>query len=58
MFKDGNRANCVIENLELLSRADLLRRNSIHRFPAALKEVIRLKAAIKATVTKRRKKAA
>lgn len=29
-FKDGNRENVTLENLELIDRAELLRRNSIH----------------------------
>lgn len=34
VFKDGNRANCDLENLELISRADLARRNAMwHRMP-------------------------
>jgi hypothetical protein len=58
IFKDGDRSKCEIGNLELISRADLCRRNSIHNLPADLKEVIYLKGSIRATVTKRRKKAA
>lgn len=41
-FKDGNKENLKIENLELLSRSELMSRNTIHRYPPELKEVIRL----------------
>lgn len=41
-FKDGNRLNSAIENLELLSRAELMARNTIHRYPQELKDAIRL----------------
>lgn len=40
-FKDGNKKNIVIENLELISRAELCRRNTIHRYPPEVKDAIR-----------------
>ena len=43
-FKDGNTFNCDISNLELMSMADNARRNTIHRFPEDVQQVIRLKA--------------
>jgi hypothetical protein len=43
-FKDGNTLNCDISNLELLSMAENAVRNSIHRFPPELKELIKLKS--------------
>lgn len=42
IFKDNNKNNISIENLELVSRSELMRRNTIHRYPPELKEVIRL----------------
>ena len=42
-FKDGNTLNCDINNLQLLSMSENAKRNSIHRFPEELKEVIKLK---------------
>lgn len=47
VFKDGNRTHIALDNLELITRADLARRNSIHHLPEDLKEVIRLNASIK-----------
>lgn len=48
IFKDGNRANCIIENLELISMADNCRRNSLwSRLPRELAEVIQLNGALK-----------
>lgn len=42
-FKDGNRQNCKIENLYMISRADqVATENSIHRYPSELKRAIRL----------------
>jgi len=58
-FKDGNRAHIAVENLELLSRADLMRRNSIHnRCSPELKEAIYGLIAVKRLITMREKKGA
>lgn len=46
LFKDGNRQRCVIENLELVSRADLMRRNTIHNLPAPLPQTLQLLGAL------------
>jgi len=43
-FKDGNTFNCDINNLELISMAENAIRNTIHRFPDEIKEVIKLKS--------------
>ena len=42
MFRDGDKVNITIENLALISRADNMRRNTIHRYPHEVKQVIRL----------------
>lgn len=47
VFKDRDRTHIALDNLELISRADLARRNSIHNLPESLKEVIRLNASLK-----------
>lgn len=39
-FKDGDRLNIGLDNLELISRADNMRRNSIHNVPQPLRNVI------------------
>jgi len=47
-FKDGNRANCTIENLECISMADNARRNAMwNRFPRELSEAIQMQGALK-----------
>ncbi len=43
VFKDGNSMNCTIENLECISNAELLKRNTIHKYPEELQKVIKLK---------------
>lgn len=45
-FKDGNKQNIEMGNLELISRRDLMAMNSVHNLPHELKKVIRLKAAL------------
>ncbi len=40
-FKDGIKTNITLANLELLSRAERMSRNTIHRFPPELKSTIR-----------------
>jgi hypothetical protein len=52
-FKDGDRSNCAIDNLELVSRADLMRRNSYHNYPAPIPEVIQLIGALNRKIRRR-----
>jgi hypothetical protein len=53
-FKDGNSMNVVLENLELITRKENLRRNAIHHYPKDLKEVIYLKNKIKKKINEKR----
>lgn len=41
VFRDRNATNIVLENLELITRAENMRRNTIHRYPPELKDTIR-----------------
>lgn len=41
VFKDGNSLNCVIDNLECITRAELVIINSIHNYPPELKQQIK-----------------
>lgn len=43
-FKNGDYRDCRIDNLELMSRADNMRRNSLHNYPEDLKSAIQIKA--------------
>jgi len=47
VFEDGNRSNCAIGNLGLISRRDLMKRNTVHNLPKELAEVIQLSGALK-----------
>lgn len=40
-FKDRNTMNCVIENLELISREENMKRNSVQNLPEEIKTAIR-----------------
>lgn len=42
VFKDGDNTNVVLENLECITLADNMRRNTIHRLPDDIKSTIRL----------------
>lgn len=53
VFCDRNRTNIQIDNLELITRAENCRRNSIHRYPPELKEVIRLQKKLERAIRKR-----
>jgi hypothetical protein len=47
-FRDGDRSNCAIENLEMVSRAELARRNVMwNRYPKELCLAIQLRGALK-----------
>lgn len=46
-FKDGNKQNIALDNLALLTRAELMARNTIHNLPEELKDVIRLNGVIR-----------
>lgn len=39
-FIDGNKDNLAIQNLQLISRSDNMRLNTIHRYPTPIKEAI------------------
>lgn len=47
VFKDGNKQNVAPENLECLTRAELMRRNTIHNLPAELRNTIMLAGRLK-----------
>jgi len=46
-FKDGDKLNVELGNLELISHGDLLRRNSIHNFPPVLRSTINVLGQLK-----------
>lgn len=52
-FKDGNRRNCAIENLELITRRELRLRNSIHALPPDIKAAMIACGALKRVIGRR-----
>ena len=46
-FKDGDKTHLALDNFELLSRGELMLRNTIHKLPPVLTDVIRLNGALK-----------
>ena len=46
VFKDKNRQNICIENLEVIDRVEHIRRNHIQNLPQELKEVVHIKKSI------------
>jgi len=50
VFRNRNRRDVRIENLELIDRAENCRRNSIHRYPPELKQAIRAAGKLNRTI--------
>lgn len=52
-FKDGNKTNCTIENLYIISRREqLVTQNSCHTLPKEYAELIQLKGALKRKINR------
>lgn len=55
VFRDGNKQNITIGNLECVTRAELMRRNSYHnRYPKEVALLIQLRGAVNRQINKRR----
>ena len=46
VFKDRNKANIALDNLELIDRHEHMRRNTVHNLPEELREVLHIKKSI------------
>ncbi|MBS1776013.1 MAG: HNH endonuclease [Bacteroidetes bacterium] len=53
VFKDRNPKNITIENLEMITLKENMRRNSIHNYPAEIKQVIRLNKKLKRAINEK-----
>ncbi len=51
-FKDGNRQNCSIDNLYMISRNNQMNENTIHRYPDDIKSAIEKISRIKKIINK------
>lgn len=52
-WKDGDRMNCALDNLEILSGAEHMARTTIHNLPPALKGAITAAAALKKAIRRK-----
>mgnify|MGYP000876581134 FL=1 len=55
IFKDGNKRNLALDNLALASRAELMARNTCHRYGPEVSAVTQLRGAITRQLNKRKK---
>jgi hypothetical protein len=55
IFINGNKQDIRLENLQLITRAENMRRNSIHRYPEEIKDTMRLVGRVKRKANKLRK---
>lgn len=53
VFRDGNKRNFALNNLELVSRAELMRRNSVHNYGPEIARIHQLQGAITRQINKR-----
>lgn len=51
VFKNGDRMATQLDNLELITQADLMRRNTVHNLPAPLKGAVYALGALNRTIT-------
>jgi hypothetical protein len=54
IFKDGNKTNRALDNLELITRADLMRRNTYHNYGKEIAALVQLKGAITRQINRRK----
>lgn len=54
-FKDGNKQNITLDNLQLTARQDLMRRNSVHNHGPEIAAAIQLKGDITRQINRRNK---
>lgn len=55
IFEDGNKRNFDISNLKMVSRAELMKRNSVHNLPKELAELVQLRGAVNRQINARSK---
>ena len=55
-FIDGNKQNCELSNLRLMTRADNLRRVSLNNYPDEVREIIHMRAVLKRHINTQKRK--
>lgn len=56
VFVNGDRRDIRIENLELLDRRDLMKRNTLHRYPKEIAHAMQLRGALNRQINRRTRK--
>lgn len=51
-FKSGNTMDCTLDNLELITKEENMRRNTLHRYPPDMVQAIRLKGVLNRHIKK------
>lgn len=54
VFKDGNKANISVSNLECISRQEGMRRNTYHQYGPEVSKLVQLRGAITRQINKQR----
>ena len=54
VFRDGNKRNIALDNLELVTRAELMRRNSVYRYGMEIAQMSILRGKITKQINKRK----
>lgn len=55
VFKNGDRTDIRLENLELIHRRDLMARNTVHNLPKPLAETVQLLGALRRKINRKAK---
>jgi len=58
VFKNGNKQDIRLDNLELVTRGQLMARNTLHNYPKEIALAIQLRGAINRQINRRQRKAA
>lgn len=56
-FRDGNQDNVTLANLELVTRRDIMARNTVHNLPQPLPQLIQLRGALVRKINRKRQTA-
>lgn len=54
-FKDGNKLNCELDNLYIISRAEALGEVTLHNYPDDVREIIHMRAVLKRHINKQKR---
>jgi len=53
VFKDGNKQNCTIGNLEVITRSALMLRNSYHQYGTEISALVQLRGVVSRQINRR-----